>query len=300
MPRTTGRSARHDRRPRQAVPGFDSIWVMDHVIQIPQVGREWDDMLDGWTTLGYLAACTGRVTLGTLVTGITYRNVAHVGKLAATLDNLSNGRAVCGIGAGWFEREHKAYGWEFPPVGQRYELLEDALRLFPLMWGPGSPEFTGDAIGTIEAICYPRPVEERIPILVGGSGEKRTLRLVASYADACNLFGDPDTVRHKIAVLHEHCAHEGRDPSQIEITHLAPALVGEDRRHVEQLVDAHLPAGANRHAYAEAANAGTIDDHIGRLRELAEAGVQHAIVALRGVDAPEPVQRMTDVISAFA
>jgi F420-dependent oxidoreductase-like protein len=279
--------------------GFSSIWVMDHFIQIPQVGREWEAMLDSWTTLGYLAACTGRVTLGTLVSGITYRNVAHVGKLAATLDVLCNGRAVCGIGAGWFEREHGAYGWRFPPQAERYALLEDALRLFPLMWGPGTPEFVGDAIGEIETICYPRPVQERIPILVGGSGERKTLRLVAKYADACNLFGDPKTVRHKISVLHKHCATEGRDPAQIEITHLAPALIGEDRRHVEALVDEHLPTGANRHAYAASVNAGTVDDQIGRFRELAESGVQHAIVALRDLRGTGPVDLMKDVVSAF-
>ena len=171
--------------------------------------------------------------------------------------------------------------------------------MFPLMWGPGSPEFTGDAIGEIETICYPRPVQETIPILVGGSGEKRTLKLVARHADACNLFGDPDTVRHKISVLHKHCADEGRDPSQIEVTHLAPALVGEDRRHVEQLLDEHLPTGANRHAYAASVNAGTVDDQIGRFRELAESGVQHAIVAMRGLDGPERLRTMQDVIAAF-
>lgn len=279
--------------------GFCSLWVMDHFIQIPQVGREWDAMLDGWTTLGYLAACTGRVTLGTLVTGITYRNVAHVGKLAATLDVLSGGRAVCGVGAAWFEREHRAYGWRFPPLPERYALLEDALRLYPLLWGPGTPEFVGDTIGEVETICYPRPVQERIPILIGGSGERRTLKLVARYADACNLFGDVETVRRKIAVLHEHCATEGRDPAKIEITHLAPCLVGEDRRHIEQLVDEHLPTGANRHSYAASVNAGTIDDHIGRFRELAEVGVQHAIVGLRDLRGPEPVLRMKDVIGAF-
>jgi alkanesulfonate monooxygenase SsuD/methylene tetrahydromethanopterin reductase-like flavin-dependent oxidoreductase (luciferase family) len=231
---------------------------------------------------------------------MTYRNVAHVGKLAATLDVLSNGRAVCGIGAGWFEREHRAYGWRFPPVAERYALLEDALRLYPLLWGPGAPDFAGDAIGRIETICYPRPVQESIPILVGGSGERRTLRLVARYADACNLLGDPETVRHKISVLHKHCATEGRDPAQIEITHLAPCLVGEDRRHVEQLVDEHTPAGANRHAFAASVNAGTIEDHIGRFRELADAGVQHAIVGLRDLRGPEPVRRMKDIVASFS
>lgn len=279
--------------------GFSSLWVMDHFIQIPQVGREWDSMLDGWTTLGYLAASTGRITLGTLVTGITYRNVAHVGKLAATLDVLSNGRAVCGVGAGWFEREHRAYGWRFPPLSERYALLEDALRLYPLMWGPGTPAFVGEAIGEVETICYPRPVQERIPILVGGSGERRTLKLVARYADACNLFGDPETVRNKISVLHKHCATEGRESAQIEITHLAPVLVGEDRRHVEQLLNEHTPTGAPRHAYAASVNAGTVVDQIGRFRELADAGVQHAIVGLRDLSRPEPVRLMKHVIEAF-
>jgi alkanesulfonate monooxygenase SsuD/methylene tetrahydromethanopterin reductase-like flavin-dependent oxidoreductase (luciferase family) len=167
------------------------------------------------------------------------------------------------------------------------------------MWGPGTPKFTGPAIGEIEAICYPRPVQDRIPILVGGSGERRTLRLVAKYADACNLFGDPPTVRHKVSILHKHCADEGRDPTQIEVTHLAPCLVGEDRRHVEQLIDEHLPSGANRHAYAASVNAGTIEGHIGRFRLLAEAGVQHAIVGLRDLRGPESVTRMRDVISAY-
>ncbi len=280
--------------------GFSSLWVMDHFIQIPQVGREWDAMLDGWTTLGYLAACTGRVTLGTLVTGITYRNVAHVGKLAATLDVLSDGRAVCGVGAGWFEREHRAYGWRFPPLSERYALLVDALRLYPLMWGPGTPEFVGQEIGKVETICYPRPVQERIPILIGGSGERRTLKLVARYADACNLFGDPETVRHKISVLQKHCAAEGRDHSRIEITHLSAALVGEDRRHVERLLDEQVPTGANRHSYAASVNAGTVEDQIGRFRELADDGVQHAIVGLRDLTGPEPVRRMTDVLEPFA
>ena len=118
---------------------------------------------------------------------------------------------MCGLGAAWFEREHAAYGYRFPPVGERYELLEDALRLLPLMWGPGSPAFEGTHISTPEAVCYPRPLQERVPILVGGSGERRTLRLVAEHADACNLFGDPATVRHKVEVLRDfdHVAYLG-------------------------------------------------------------------------------------------
>jgi predicted kinase len=121
--------------------GFTSIWVMDHFLQIPQVGREWEDMLESWTTLGYLAGRTTTARLGTLVTGITYRNVAHLAKIAATVDVLSGGRVVCGLGAAWWEHEHRAYGWPFPANKERLALLEDALQLLPLMWGAGAPAF---------------------------------------------------------------------------------------------------------------------------------------------------------------
>jgi F420-dependent oxidoreductase-like protein len=262
--------------------GFTSLWVMDHFVQIPQIGREWEDMLESHTTLGYLAGMTERIRLGTLVTGITYRNIAHLAKIVATLDVLSGGRALCGIGAAWFEREHRLYGWEFPPLGRRYELLEDALELLPLMWGPGAPRFEGRTLGVSQATCYPRPLQERIPILVGGSGERRTLRLVARHADACNLFGDPETVRHKVAVLAEHCAAEDRDPATIEVTHLASARV--------------VPAGESR----DGSGAATVEEHVGRYRELAESGVQMAIVGLSDAEGPASVSRFGEVIAAFA
>lgn len=123
--------------------GFSSLWVMDHFVQIPQVGREWDAMLDSYTTLGFIAGRTSTISLGAMVTCVTYRHLAHLGKIVATLDVLSGGRARCGLGVGWFEREHDAYGISFPPVGERYDLLEDALELLPLLWGPGSPPFAG-------------------------------------------------------------------------------------------------------------------------------------------------------------
>ena len=123
--------------------GFASLWLMDHFLQIPQVGREWEDMLESYTTLGYLAGVTSRIRLGTLVTGVAYRNLAHLAKVVATLDVVSGGRAMCGIGAGWFEREHKLYGWPFPPLRERFALLEDALELLPLMWGPGVAALRG-------------------------------------------------------------------------------------------------------------------------------------------------------------
>jgi F420-dependent oxidoreductase-like protein len=249
--------------------GFTSLWLMDHMMQIPSMGPHWEDMLDSYTTLGFLAASTSTLRLGTMVTGVTYRNLAHLGKIVATLDVLSGGRAVCGIGAGWYQREHRAYGWRFPPPADRYALLEDALELLPVMWGKGAPSYSGRTIEVAEAVCYPRPLQEHIPILVGGSGEKRTLRLVARHADMCNLFGDPDTVRHKVDVLRGHCATEGRDPADITVTHLSTA------------------------------DAPTVDDHIGRYRQLAEAGVQTAVVSFPHDPSPAPVGAFAPVIEAF-
>jgi F420-dependent oxidoreductase-like protein len=249
--------------------GFRSLWVMDHVLQIPQVGPHWEDMLESWTTLAFLAARTERVTLGTLVTGVTYRNIAHLAKIVATLDVLSGGRAVCGIGAAWFEREHRAYGWTFPPLADRYARLEDALELLPLMWGKGAPAYAGRTIEVPEAVCYPRPLQDHVPILVGGSGERRTLRLVARHADACNLFGDPDTVRHKVEVLHGHCAEVGRDPADVAVTVLSTA------------------------------DAPTVEDHVGRYRAFAEAGVDEVIVNVPDLTSAEPLRRFADVIAAF-
>jgi len=261
--------------------GFTSLWLMDHVIQIPQVGREWEDMLESHTTLGFLAGVTERIRLGTLVTGITYRNIAHLAKIVATLDVLSGGRAMCGIGAAWFEREHRLYGWEFPPLRERFARLEDALELLPVMWGAGAPRFEGRTTTIEAATCYPRPLQEHVPILVGGSGERRTLRLVARHADACNLFGDPETVRRKVAVLREHCGAEGRDPAAVEVTHFAPARV--------------VAAGEPR----EGEGAASVEEHVGRYRELAEAGVQTAIVGLSDARGADSVARFADVVAAF-
>lgn len=261
--------------------GFRRLWVMDHFVQIPQAGREWDDMLESYTTLSYLAGVTERIRLGALVTGVTYRNLAHLAKIVATLDVLSGGRAMCGLGAAWFEAEHRAYGWDFPTVRRRYELLEDALELLPLMWGAGTPRFDGRTTTVENAICYPRPLQTRVPILVGGSGERRTLRLVAQHADLCNLFGGPDDVRHKVDVLHRHCAEVGRDPAEIEVTHLGSARV--------------LGSAASR----SSPNEGTVDEQIGRCRALAEAGVQTEIVGLATPLDPAEVQRFAPLIGAF-
>jgi F420-dependent oxidoreductase-like protein len=273
--------------------GFDAVYVMDHFRQIPQVGRAWDDFLESWTTLAYLAACTERVRLGTLVSGITYRNVAHLGKIVATLDVLSGGRAVCGLGLAWFRAEHEAYGWPFPPVAERYALLEDALQLLPQMWGPGGPAFHGAVLDVPDTSSYPRPLQEHVPLVVGGGGERRTLRLAARYADTANVLGDLATVRRKADVLKAHCAESGR---QVGLSHLSTALVGDDDAHVAALLDAHRPRGRATSVYAAAVHAGTVEDHVGRCRELADAGVSE--IVLRLVD-PESIAPMARVIERF-
>ena len=279
--------------------GFDAVYVMDHFRQIPQVGRAWDDFLESYTTLAFLAACTERVRLGALVTGITYRNVAHLGKIVASLDVLSGGRASCGLGLAWFQQEHRAYGWPFPATAERYALLEDALQLLPLLWGPGSPSFEGAVLRVAEASCYPRPLQQHLPVLVGGGGERRTLRLAARYADAANVLGDLDTVRRKGEVLRRHCHEVGRDPEDVELTHLSTVLVGADDDHVAELVERLRPRHQDPARYASATSAGTVADHIGRFRDLADAGVDEVMVRLPAVRDARDLEPVARLIAAF-
>ena len=277
--------------------GFSSLWLMDHVVQIPQVGRPWEDIPESWTTLAWLAARTQRMRLGTLVTGVTLRNPAHLAKIVATLDVLSGGRAVCGLGLAWWEWEHRTYGWSFPPVGARYDLLEDTLELLPLMWGPGSPAYEGRVLKIPEALCYPRPLQEHVPVLVGGSGERRTLRLAARLADACNVFGTPEIVAGKVAALHRHCDDAERDPADVKVTHLSTATVAATRRELAAIVSRQA-GGATPEQAAERQGAGTVEDQVGRYRAYAEAGVQTAIVALPDPWRPGALEAFGEVISA--
>ena len=217
---------------------------MDHFRQIPMSTRV------AGHARGYDARvprrCHERVHLGTLVTGVTYRNPAHLGKIIATLDVVSGGRAICGLGLGWYAEEHAAYGWPFPSTAARYALLEDTLELLPLLWGKGTPAFHGRAIDVPEALCYPRPLQAHVPILVGGNGERRTLRLAAQYADACNVIGEAEVVRRKVAALHAHCDDIGRDPPRSR-SQLSTTLTGRDGRR-STLVDGLRPRAPQRSA----------------------------------------------------
>jgi F420-dependent oxidoreductase-like protein len=199
--------------------GFSDLTVMDHWFQMEMPGRvSTDPMLEGYTTLGFLAGQTERLNLGLMVTGVTYRHPGLLAKIVTTLDVLSKGRAFLGIGAAWYEREHHGLGVPYPPTKERFERLEETLQIVTQMWSDNDGPYDGIHYHLAETICSPQPIQQpRPPILIGGEGEKKTLRLVAQYADACNLFfgGDTDTVIRKIDVLHRHADELGRDPGEI-------------------------------------------------------------------------------------
>lgn len=281
---------------RAEAAGFESLWVMDHLRQIPQVGPAWNDMLEAYTTLAWLAGVTDSIRLGALVTSLTYRNVGLLAKIISTLDVLSDGRAICGIGAGWFEQEHEAFGYEYPADRERLDLLEDALQALPILWGPGVKSFEGKVMNIPEALAYPRPVQEHIPILVGGSGEKRTLKLVARYADACNLMGSPANVRHKLSVLTAHCETVGRDRQEIDVTHLSPTFVYQTK---EELRAEAAAMGMDVDVLVGQFSGGTVDDNVIRFTALSDAGVDLAIVAIANLHRPGSLETFAEVIDAF-
>ncbi|MFA7322926.1 MAG: LLM class F420-dependent oxidoreductase [Candidatus Nanopelagicales bacterium] len=200
--------------------GCVAFTVMDHWFQMEQLATSQDPMLEGYTSLGFLAAHTQRLRLGLLVTGVTYRHPGLLAKIVTTLDVLSGGRAQLGIGAAWYEREHLGLGVPFPAISERFERLEEALQICLQMWSDNDGPYEGKYYQLAETICSPRPIQSPRPsILIGGGGEKKTLRLVARYADACNLFGgDVDLVRHKIDVLARHCDEEGREFASVQKT----------------------------------------------------------------------------------
>lgn len=200
--------------------GCSTFTLMDHYFQMEEFADRREPMLEGYTALGFLAGRTERMRLGLLVTGVTYRHPGLLAKIVTTLDVVSGGRAQLGIGAAWYEREHLGYGVPFPPLSERFERLEETLQICLQMWSDDDGPYEGEYYRLAETICSPEPVSSPRPrILVGGSGERKTLRLVARYADACNLFAtDPDEVAHKLEVLDRHCADAGRDPADVQRT----------------------------------------------------------------------------------
>src|SRR5438270_10064027 len=260
--------------------GFSSLWVMDHFYQLPGLGGADDKMLEGYTLLGALAARTRTVTLGTLVTGVTYRNPALLAKEVTTLDIISSGRAVLGIGAAWYTVECEGPCVDFPAGPERMDRLEEAVQICRLMFTEERPTFEGRYYRIKEARNIPRPIQAGgPPIMIGGSGPKRTLRAVARYADMCNVFGGPDTLRKNLEILHTHCADVGRDPSEIKVTRLGSLFLARSADEAEQLREG--VAGAMGEEWArEAATFGDADSVGEQLRALVDAGAQELIFNL--------------------
>jgi F420-dependent oxidoreductase-like protein len=264
--------------------GFDSFWVMDHFHQIPFVGKPEEPMLEGWTTLSVLAGITTKIKLGTLVTGIIYRHPSVLAKIAATLDILSKGRLFMGIGASYFEGESSAYGitstGSFPSNQERLLRLEEAIQIIRKMWTEEpTASFNGKYYQIHNAYCNPKPIQKPSPpILVGGSGERKTLKIVAKYADACNLFGSAETLKRKLNVLKEHCKSVGRDYDSILKTTLGAIIIDDDKeiakKRVQQIT--RMPEEQIR----EFAIYGTPEDVSRQIKLLEEVGIQYLIVDL--------------------
>jgi F420-dependent oxidoreductase-like protein len=259
--------------------GFTALSVMDHFHQIPPQGVPEEPMLEAYVTLGGIASRTSRLQLLTLVSGVTYHNPAHLAKQVTTLDVASGGRAILGIGGAWSEEEHRAYGFPFPPLKERLSRLEEAVRICRSMFDSEATEFAGRYYRVDGALNVPRPVRERVPILIGGGGERRTLRMVARYADLCNVIGDPATVRHKLEVLRGHCEAEGRDPADIVKTaHVGIVVVDETeagvRRALEAIAASPPPVlrGLDADQLRQRLIAGTPDEVTARLRAFIDAG----------------------------
>jgi F420-dependent oxidoreductase-like protein len=290
--------------------GFDSFWVMDHFHQISVVGKPEEPMLEGWTTISVLAGITTRIKLGTLVTGVIYRYPSILAKIAATLDVLSKGRLFLGIGASWNEEESLAYGIgestnnsgnnnetspiSFPSNKERLLRLEEALQIIRKMWTEEpSASFKGEYYQIHNAYCNPKPIQKPTPpILVGGSGEKRTLKIVAKYADACNLFGSAETVRRKLDILKTHCRNVNRDYDSILKTKLGVVVIDNDGLMAKKKVQQAF-IGMPEAQLREFAIYGTPDDVLKQIKEFEDVGIQYLIVDL------EP-QREIEAIEVFA
>jgi F420-dependent oxidoreductase-like protein len=252
--------------------GFESVWVMDHFWQLPPLGGPDEPILEAYTLLGALAARTNRVRLGTLVTGVTYRNPALLAKIVTTLDVISRGRAMLGIGAAWYEPEHEGLGFRFPPTKERMDRLAEAVQICRAMFRDEHPSFDGEYYRIGDARNVPRPLQPGgPPIMIGGSGEKRTLRLVAQYADMCNVTGGPATLAHKLEVLRQHCADVGRDPAEVTTTRMGTLVLTPDADETAR-VQSFL-AGLMGDEFEEQFGVGEASDVVPAVEALVATGV---------------------------
>jgi F420-dependent oxidoreductase-like protein len=271
--------------------GFDLVTVMDHFYQIAGIGAEPEPMLEAYSSLAALATQTERVRLAVMVAGVTYRNPALTAKMITTLDIISKGRAVLGLGAAWNEDEHAGYGWEFPPIGERMDRLEETLKICQLMFTEQRPSFEGRYYRIEQALNEPKPLQRGgPPILIGGTGERRTLRMVAQYADISNWFGPIEMLRHKIEVLERHCEEVGRDPATILRTVSVPIVVVADARSADAVRESLVP---ERRAQAQIVEP---DEAVERLQPYLELGFRGIVFRNPGMANSESIGLLGDVI----
>ncbi len=275
--------------------GFAGLALMDHLIQIPQVGRAWDPIPEPWVTLGALAAATTRLQLGTLVSPVTFRAPGVTAKAAATLSALSGGRAFVGVGAGWWEREHAAYGLEFPSATERLDALERGIETMRALWAPGTKPYAGQHVSLPETTCYPRPVGD-LPIIVGGGGA-RTLRIAARLGDGCNVPSDEAGLAKVTAYL-ALVQQAGRSVDDVHATVLDLPLVGRDRDDTWRRVEA-LRGRTAAATFAARHHAGTAAEHAERLRGLAGRGVSTVFVSPLGLERADDVLALAPLATAL-
>ena len=260
--------------------GYDSFWLMDHFHQIPVVGSINEPMLEGWTTLSYLAALTSNIKIGTLVTGNIYRYPSILAKIGATLDVLSSGRLIMGIGAAWNQEESLAYGINFPSNKDRFSMLEEAVQIIKKMWNKDENQstFNGKFYRLHDAYCNPKPIQDPMPlIMIGGSGERKTLKLVAKYADACNIFGSPKTISKKLAVLKDHCMALNRDFDAILKTKLTHVIIDNDKELLANRLNERF-RGVPQEERNEFVIYGTPEQIISQIQLFADSGIEYLIV----------------------
>ena len=278
--------------------GFDSVWVMDHFYQLPGLGRPDENMFEAYSLLCALAARTSTVRLGAMVGGMTYRNPAFLAKQVTALDVISKGRAIWGIGAGWFEKEHLDYGYEFGTFTDRFEKLEEGLQIIKSMFTEHTTTFEGKWFTVRDAFNTPKPVQAGgPPVLIGGSGERKTLRMVAQYADACNVFGTPDQIRHLMGVLDAHCERLGRNPADICRTRLGTLVVGETMADAQRALSLRLGGRSVEDLHPEMQArvrdqfiVGDPDTVIVAVRELMAAGLDGLIFNMANPHEPGSVE----------
>ena len=273
--------------------GFEQVTVMDHFYQITGVGKEEEPMLEGYTTLAALARETSRARLATMVTGVTYRNPALVAKMVTTLDVISKGRMICGIGAAWNESEHIGYGFEFPPIRERMDRLHEALTILKLMFREERPSFAGTHYRIDRALNNPRPLQPGGPkILVGGGGEQRTLRLVARHADMSHWFGSLADIKRKSEILDRYCDEEGRDPGSITKTMGSPVVLVENEGQAKTVMERMPPERRVMFTPATPEQAAEI------LQDYIAAGIQGFTLNNPTLRTPEEFERAGRMIKA--